>query len=350
MEILDHNRLLKTKRAFSTRRVPEDRMITLLSGPRRPRSGDLVLARVKTIGSHKRIELPNGRRAILFEGDEIILAYGDRYAPDQYEAYVPKDIDACHMVAAGGIAARATSWHDRLSGPTEIEPLGLVGDGTGQPVNLMDFALPAFNGPMPVCIFAVFGTSMNAGKTTTAAALVKGFSEAGCRVGAAKVTGTGAGGDLWMMRDFGAAEVLDFTDAGYPTTFGTDRQALLKASRNLIGALGARGCGVAVIEVADGLYQDETAALAASTDFRSLLSGTFFAAGDAMGAVAGSRHLAELGHDVLGISGSLTRSPLSMREAVAAAQAPVLTLPDLINPAVAAKWLSGSDALLAAGE
>ncbi|MCR9137343.1 MAG: hypothetical protein NXI27_15205 [Alphaproteobacteria bacterium] len=350
MEILDHSRLLKTKRAFSTRRVPEDRMITLLSGPRRPRSGDLVLARVETVGSHKRIELPNGRRALLSEGDEIILAYGDRYAPDQYEAYVPEDIDACHMVAAGGIAARAASWHDRLSGPTEIEPLGLVGDGTGQPVNLMDFALPAFNGPMPVCIFAVFGTSMNAGKTTTAAALVKGFSEAGCRVGAAKVTGTGAGGDLWMMRDFGAAEVLDFTDAGYPTTFGTDHQALLTASRNLIGALGARGCGVAVIEIADGLYQDETAALAASTDFRSLLSGTFFAAGDAMGAVAGSRHLAELGHEVLGISGSLTRSPLSMREAVAAAQAPVLTLPDLINPAIAAKWLAGSNALLAAGE
>lgn len=350
MEILDRGRLHAAKMAFSTRRVSEERMQTLLGGSRRPRSGDLVLARVAAVGSHKRIELPTGRRAALFEGDEIILAYGARYAPDQYEAYVPDDLGACHMVAAGGVAARATSWHDRLSGPTEIQPLGLVGDGAGQPVNLMDFALPAFNGPMPVCVFAVFGTTMNSGKTTTAAALVKGFSEAGCRVGAAKVTGTGAGGDLWLMRDFGAAEVLDFTDAGYPTTFGTDHQALLQASQNLICALGTRGCGVAVIEIADGLFQDETAALAASAEFQSLLSGTFFAAGDAMGAVAGSRHLADLGHDVLGISGSLTRSPLAMREAAAMAPAPVHTLAELINPAVAARWLSGSGALLAAGE
>lgn len=350
MEILDRNRLLKSKKAFSTRRVAEDAMKTLLGGSRRPRTGDLVLARVNKIGSHKRIELPTGRRAMLFVGDEIILAYGNRYAPDQYEAYVPEDIGACHMVAAGGIAARATGWHDRLSGPTEIEPLGLIGDGAGQPVNLMDFALPAFNGPMPVCVFAVFGTSMNSGKTTTAAALVKGFSEAGCRVGAAKITGTGAGGDLWMMRDFGATEVLDFTDAGFPTTFGTDHQTLLQASRNLVGALGARGCGVAVIEIADGLFQEETAALAASSEFRSLLSGTFFAAGDAMGAVAGSRHLADLGHDVLGISGALTQSPLAIREAAAMAKAPVHTLPDLISPALAAHWLSGAGALLAAGE
>ncbi len=350
MEILDGDRLLKAKRAFSTRRVPENAMKTLLGGSRSPRPGDLVLARVKAIGSHKRIELPTGRRAILFAGDEIVLAYGNRYAPDQYEAYVPEDLDACHMVAAGGIAARASAWHDRLSGPTEIEPLGLVGNGDGQPVNLMDFALPAFNGPMPVCVFAVFGTAMNAGKTTTAAALVKGFAEAGCRVGAAKVTGTGAGGDLWLMRDFGAAEVLDFTDAGFPTTFRTDQQALVQASRNLVGALGARGCGVAVIEIADGLFQEETAALAASPDFRSLLSGTFFAAGDAMGAVAGARHLADLGHTVLGISGALTRSPLAIREAEAMAGAPVHTLCDLVNPASAARWLSGTQMPAAVGE
>lgn len=350
MEILDRNRLLKTKKAFSTRRVPEDAMKTLLVGQRRPRAGDLVLARVKSIGSHKRIELPTGRRAVLFVGDEIILSYGNRYAPDQYEAYVPENLDSCHMVAAGGIAALASGWHDRLSGPTEIEPLGLVGNCDGQPVNLMDFALPAFNGPMPVCVFAVFGTSMNAGKTTTAAALVKGFSEAGCRVGAVKVTGTGAGGDLWLMRDFGAAEVLDFTDAGYPTTFGTDQQALLQASRNLVGALGARGCGVAVVEIADGLFQEETAALAESKEFQSLLSGTFFAAGDAMGAVAGSRHLADLGHQVLGISGALTQSPLAIREASAMADAPVHSLSELVNPALAAHWLSGTGALLAAAE
>ena len=50
--------------------------------------------------------------------------------------------------------------------------------------------------------------------------MVKGLTGAGYRVGAAKVTGTGAGGDLWLMRDHGAYEALDFTDAGMATTAG----------------------------------------------------------------------------------------------------------------------------------
>ena len=349
MEILDRNRIQRAKRAFSTRRVPQDAMKMLIAGPRAPRAGELVLARVKSLRSHKRIELPSGRRATLFEGDEIVLAYGNRYAPDQYEAYVPEDLGACHMVASGGVAARARSWHSRLSGPTEIEPLGLIGNGEGVPINLMDYALPAKTGPLPASVFAVFGTSMNAGKTTTAAALVKSLSLSGCRVGAAKLTGTGSGGDLWLMRDYGAAEAVDFTDAGYATTFGIGHEDLLTATRTLLGALGARGCGAVVLEIADGLYQKETAAFAACAAFQSMLSGTFFAAGDSMGAVAGAAHLLELGHNVLGISGALTRSPLARREADATACAPVYTLADMVIPTSASLWLASRRSRLASG-
>jgi len=349
MEILDRIRIRQAKRAFSTRRVPPDVMKTLITGPRAPRAGELVLARITALRSHKRIELPTGRRAALFDGDEIVLAYGNRYAPDQYEAYVPEDLGACHMVAGGGVAARAHSWHSRLSGPTEIEPLGLIGNSDGMPINLMDYALPAQTGPLPASVFAVFGTSMNAGKTTTAAALVKSFSLAGCRVGAAKLTGTGSGGDLWLMHDTGAAEALDFTDAGYATTFGASHDDLLAVTQTLLSALGARGCGVTVLEIADGLYQEETAALAACPSFQSILSGTFFAAGDAIGAVAGAEHLVKLGHNVLGISGALTRSPLARREADAAACAPIYTLADMVAPTSASLWLASRRNQLASG-
>ena len=350
MEEFDNNRLQAAKRAFSTRRAPEGAMKTLIAGPQQPGAGDLVLARVTEIGSHKRIELPSGRRALLSVGDEIVLAYGDRYAPDQYEAYVPTDLGSCHMVAAGGVAALARSWHDGLSGPTRIDPIGLVGNDEGLPINLRDFALSEEDaGPLPSSIFAVFGTSMNAGKTTTAAALVKGFAAAGCRVGAAKITGTGAGGDLWMMRDYGAAEALDFTDAGYATTFGVYHGDLQRATQLLLQSLGTKGCSVAVVEIADGLYQEETAALASSRTFQSLLSGTFFAAGDAMGAVAGAARLVDLGHNVLGISGAMTRSPLAVRETGAAACAPVYTLDDMIAPSATSLWLACGEAKRAAG-
>ena len=54
-----------------------------------PQPGDLVLARVTRVGQHQHIEQVTGRRAKLWQDDEIIVAYGNRYAPDQFEAFVP---------------------------------------------------------------------------------------------------------------------------------------------------------------------------------------------------------------------------------------------------------------------
>ena len=340
MQILDRNVVNRAKQAYSSRRVPLEKIKTLIGEERRPRAGDLLLARVGRLGSHKRIELPSGRRAMMNPGDEIIVAYGDRYAPDQYEAYVPGDLGPCHLVAAGGVAARAESWHDRMCGPTEIEPVGLLGCARHEPINIGDFALKPVPGPMPDAVFAVFGTSMNAGKTITAATLIKGFSDAGYKVGAAKITGTAAGGDPWLMRDYGAAEALDFSDAGLPSTFNIDPETILQGAKSLLHALAGRGCSIAVVEVADGLYQKETAALAGMEALRSMLTGTFFAAGDAMGAVSGVKDLVCKGHRVLGISGALTRSPLGSREAARASGFPVLALDDLTDPEAIADWMA----------
>lgn len=342
MEILPATRLQAAKQAFSTRRVPIAAMKTIEKHPSIITSGDIVLAKVISLGSHKRIELPTGRKATLLPGDEIILSFGNRYAPDQYEAYIPNTLEPCHMVAAGGVAAKAVTWHSRLSGPTQIEPIGIVCNSEGKAINLKDYAIAPQNSDLPDLTFGVFGTSMNAGKTTTAAALVKSFSEAGYNVGAAKVTGTGAGGDLWLMRDYGALEALDFTDAGFPTTFQTDPNELIHGTRTLLCELKARQCEIAILEIADGLYQNETAALAKSDDFRSLLNGTFFAAGDAMGAAAGALHLEALGHQLCGVSGAMTRSPLAIREVQTAITTPVYTLDDMVNPNNTSKWVAES--------
>jgi hypothetical protein len=76
---------------------------------------------------------PEGRRKLLFVGDEIVVAYGNRYAPNQFEAVVPKTLGPCHLVAAGGVAAKALSWHASVSkGATQITPLGLITDPTGR--------------------------------------------------------------------------------------------------------------------------------------------------------------------------------------------------------------------------
>lgn len=144
---LDSERLARVKTAYPTRHVRPESFVALAGSDRRPRPGDLVLASVGTTGQHQRIERPDGRRAYMFPGDEILVCYGARYAPDQFEAEVPADLGPCHLVAAGGVAGRVVSWHVDMDEPTEIEPLGLVADAEGVPLNLRDWRLPGHAWP-----------------------------------------------------------------------------------------------------------------------------------------------------------------------------------------------------------
>src|SRR3954447_8164165 len=165
------------KFAYTTRRVDRGAIAAVVAEHQVPVAGDLVLAEVLELGQHRRIELVDGRRASLFPGDRIVLCYGNRYAPDQFEAHVPASLEPCHLAAAGGIAARVEIQHAHMQPATRIAPIGLLHDGAGRRMNVAHYALgpaPLHPGPAPAMI-AVVGRSMNAGKTTAAASLVRGL-------------------------------------------------------------------------------------------------------------------------------------------------------------------------------
>ena len=314
---LSRERMLRAKVAYTPRHVNLEAAVALLVGDDvEPKAGDLVLARIEKIGQHAALELTTGRRSTLFTGDEIVVCYGNRYAPDQFEAEVPHNLAACHLVAAGGIAAQALSWHVSMKPPTAIVPLGLLTDAKGQRINLSGAAVakPSKSLPLPFTL-AVVGTSMNAGKTTTVANLIYGLTCAGLKVGAAKVTGTGSGKDTFFMGDAGASLALDFTDAGFPSTFRLTTAEVEGIFTTLTNYLAKTGVDVIILEVADGLYQEETAALLSSATFKKLVNSVIFAAGDAMGAMAGVEWLRRKGLPVVAISGLLTASPLAIIEA-----------------------------------
>lgn len=335
ISVLAASRVARLKTPYTTRRFPSSAFSTLLAGDIAPRVGDLVLASVERLGQHRHLELASGRRARLFEGDEIVLAYGNRYAPDQFEAEVPRDLGPCHLVAAGGIAARVLTRHGRMRGATVVRPLGLLGDRAGHALNLAQFALErAPEVARSAFTVAVVGTSMNAGKTETAANLIRGFVDAGLRVGAAKVTGTGAGGDVWTMADAGAQVVLDFTDAGLPSTYLAEPAQVERVMSTLLGYLNASGVEAIVFEVADGLFQRETAELLGSDAFSRAVDAVVFAAGDAMGSAAGVQRLRSIGLPVAAASGLLTASPLAIREAEVATGLPVLHPDALRDPGI----------------
>ena len=329
-------RIALAKSAYTTRLVDKNIIKTLLKGNWKPKSGDLVLARVERIGHHKRIELAHGRRSPMFVGDEIIVCYGHRYAPDQFESEVPNNLSECQLVAGGGIASKCLTRHDKTRVPTRIQPIGLLGDAEGNPVNIADWTVPNIETKRPrPFIITVVGTSMNAGKTTTAAHLIKGLTRSGMKVGAAKLTGTGAGGDRWLMVDSGAIEVVDFTDAGFASTYQATLPELQQIQTHLTNHLQAQGAEAIVLEVADGLFQQETAMLLESPEFKESIDGIIFAAGDSMGAHGGAEWLRKRDLPIIALSGCVSASPLLAREAQHTTGLPMLTLSDLSSPEVA---------------
>lgn len=313
--ILPTDRLGRSKRAYSVRRVDVADIQTVLSGRIAPEPGDLVLASVNKIGQHRKIELGTGRRAELHPGDEVVLAYGNRYAPDQFEAIVPDTLGTCSMVAAGGIAARVLESHQRMRRATEIKPIGILGSHNGNRINLRSYGVSHSDSTPDIPVIAVVGTSMNAGKTATAARIVRGLHLAGNRVGAVKVTGTGAGGDVWQMWDAGCVAVADFTDAGFASTYRLEAYSIEQIFTSLLTHVAAQDVDVLVVEIADGLLQSETANLMTSRVFRETADLIVLAAADAAGAWTGSEWLRARDLPLAILSGVFTSSPLAIREA-----------------------------------
>lgn len=320
-----------------------------------PKAGDLVLARIATIGQHKRLESYNSRRRNLFVGDEVIVAYGDRYAPDQFLAEVPRNLNYTNLVAAGGMASRVIEKHESIDPATVLEPLGLITHG-GEVVGMADSAPHAVSpwtqaeaalgadGPRVV---VVFGSSMNSGKSTTVGCLVNGLVNAGLTVHAGKATGTGAGNDAGLFRDAGADRVVDFTDFGLASTFKLSFDAIKDIMFSMTATLAEGDPDVVVVEIADGIYQGETAALLADPDFGRLTDKALFACGEALSAAAGVSLLQQAGLPLAAVSGLLTSAPLIAREASAVVDVPIIPTYDLCEADVARRVL-GLDAEAAA--
>ncbi|KPF49499.1 hypothetical protein D621_14880 [beta proteobacterium AAP51] len=334
LALLTPERLKLVKRSYNTRRIAATDLSALQADTTAvPRAGDLVLARVERIGKHPALELTDSRRSTLFVGDEVLVAYAARYAPDQFEARVPDTLGPCHLAASGGVAAEVVSRRAGTPAPTELRPLGLVLDAQGQRVNLLRTALPlgTAQDARPLTL-ASLGTSMNAGKTTSAAHLIYGLKRAGLRVGGAKITGTGSGNDPGLLGDAGADWVLDFTHCGYASTFELGLEQLLGILYTVQAQMHAKAVDVLVLEVADGLLQQETAALLRSEKFRERVDGCIFSSGEAMGAIAGADWLRSQQLPLLALSGAMTRSPLSSAEAAGATGVQTLGLESLRDP------------------
>lgn len=206
-----------------TRIAPPD----ALDGPVTPiprpawASGDYVAGVVCGEGPHNVVELPDGRMAEVLPGDVVVGALGTRAATLEVVGDwrdVGDDLMLEGLTAAG-VLGKATSKARVLGRLLTLRYAGHV-HGAGGPLRMADFALAPPDPPTPFAVptALIVGTSMSAGKTTSAKAIIRRLDAHGLRVAGAKLSGVARRRDVLAMRDAGAAEIVDFVDAGLPST------------------------------------------------------------------------------------------------------------------------------------
>jgi hypothetical protein len=326
------------KYSFVTHPIPTTAIHGVAPLTPTPHIGDLIIAEVVSLGKHTTIEGRTGAMHHVFPGDVLIGAFGNRYATDQYEGYVPaRAKETCDLLSVGGVCGEVASRHATMAPPTKLRILGAAANFEGQPLNLRDFSLAADSEASRAARRAsaceqivVVGSSMNSGKTTTVGTLARALNRAGKRVAAAKITGTAAGKDARFFASSGAHQVVDFVDAGYPSTYLLSLNELMSVYETLIAHLKAGNPDYIIIEIADGIFQRETHMLLEHLPFRAQIDHLFFSANDSLSAECGVRHVRSYGLPLRGVSGVMTQSPLAIQETERITGAPVMTIDQII--------------------
>ncbi len=305
-----------------------------------PKAGDVAIFRVKEIGKHTRIQTINGNNRYILPGDLIMATFGNRYATEQLEGYVPTAYHSNYqMLGQGGVVGIMASIHNKfeLIGPTTLSLVGYVVDETGQVINTkyLNHEAPSeyistLSIPVPKIILSL-GTSMDSGKTTTAAFLARGLKQAKKKVAYIKLTGTAYTKDKAMVRDYGAKMSLDFSDFGFPSTYMCSIRELLILYKYLLEKAKSIRPDVVIVEIADGLLQRETAALINNSVFAQNVFGVLFSATDSMSAIHGANILKGLNFKVIGVTGLFTTSPLLVDEVRRQSEHHVLVGEDLMS-------------------
>ena len=343
-----------TRIPYALRRVPDESLSCLQNSSDPPQAGDIALAMVEKLGRNANLELRDGRRCSLQPDSVLAVVFGNRYATHQFEGYARANGDRCDLLSMGGVCGLVESKHTACGEPTKLRLLGFIGDSGGRRLQLRQFALRpvSLNGKPPVKVVVVCGSSMDAGKTHTAMSVIAGLKKEGYAVVGAKLTGTATGKDRFQMLDAGAHVALDFVDGGFPSTYLCGLEDLMNLYNLFLAAAASHQAACMVVEIADGLLQNETAALLQSTRFCETVDAWIFAAGDPLAAAAGVRVLRGWGITPIAISGVVSMSLLGIREAQTASGLPCLTGRELQAGELNDRIMKGAKPVLAraAGE
>ena len=212
--------------------------------------GDYVVCEIFDASSNDlKIELKTGRMRGVMKGELVIGALGERFATlDATGTYkkVGKDLKMTLLTGAG-LLGKLTSKSSYTPSMIEVKYLGHT-IRNNKKIKMDDFVKPIKRKPFKTPVVLFVGTSMSAGKTTSARIITKLLLQANYKVVGAKLTGAGRYKDILAVKDVGADAVVDFVDAGLPSSI-CPRQVFLTKMTYMKNFISSVEADVAVIEV-----------------------------------------------------------------------------------------------------
>ena len=212
--------------------------------------GDYVICEIEDPGGNNLLlELPNGRMRGVIGGEWVLGAFGRRHATleatGHWEA-IGEDLKM-HLLTGAGLLGKLTSKSVFLPPLMQGVYRGHA-MRSGRKLRMDDFveAFPEQEFNTPVVLF--FGTSMSAGKTTSARIVTHLFSSAGYRVVGAKLAGAGRYKDILSLKDVGADAIYDFVDVGLPSSI-CPRNVYQAKLKQLLYRMASVQADVAIVEV-----------------------------------------------------------------------------------------------------
>ncbi len=183
-------------------------------------TGDYIICQIiDPGGTTLRLELPNGRMRGVIGDEYVVGVLGERFATLEATG-TWKKVRAdgkMSILTGGGIFGKLTSKSAFMPNMMQIKYTGHA-MRKGKKIT-MDHFIPEVE-PMefqtPVVLF--IGTSMSAGKTTSARIVTNIFKSSKYKVVGTKLSGAGRYKDILALKDVGADAVFDFVDVGLPSS------------------------------------------------------------------------------------------------------------------------------------
>lgn len=227
---------------------------------RAPGIGDLVVFDLIEDGSFPELEVFAGQRIPLIVGRSYIGVCGESNSMSHFTSdlsLLSKGHREWDLISVAGMVGHVTS-HSRdleielgCGRPAKLRARGtLCHDNTDQPINTLrekgHFGIdsnPPLRADVP-SVIAIFGTTTNVGKTTTAQQLIAHLRRR-TLCGAIKATGTGSFGDTKHHLQAGALAASNFIRHGLPSTYSLPDALLVNLFHSMIDEVEASLAGMA---------------------------------------------------------------------------------------------------------